>query len=213
MILKIFSEKSKDIEKYFDKALTELERFFGFSTTEKKPILILVNDRKTIDALRKTKTEEWFVGWAKDGNIYVLCPENYESESNHRYSTKEYYALIKHELCHIIAYKLCEAKDKIKPRWLWEGIAIYLSGQNKLKKPLVKFNEFTQFYDTEGKGIYYESGFAVGLLIEKFGKEKFFKLLKNLKNIKSEKEFNRYFKIIYCFEPTLKNFNELLKEK
>jgi len=190
-----------------------LKVFFDIYPKEKAPKLIMVPDRRTIDAFFGRSTESWIVGWADGVNVYVLCPENYEKESSQKYSIEDYRALIKHELCHLFVLKTCEASRNTAPLWIWEGTAIYVSGQNKLKKPLHEFHKFLKLkdYSTDPKGLYYESGFAVGLLIEKYGKEKFLTMLKHLKNIESEEEFNRYFKKLYGFELSIENFNKRLK--
>jgi len=66
--------------------------------------------------------------------------------------------------------------------------------------------DFIKFYKKKGKEVYYESGFAVEFLVEKYGKNKILKLVKSLKNIDSEEEFNKKFKEIYGFELKYENF-------
>jgi len=80
--------------------------------------------------------------------------------------------------------------------------------QDKMKK-IIEFSNFLDFYDKGGSGVYNESGFAVQLLVEKFGKQKLFELIKNLKSVKSADEFNASFKNIYGFEATYNGFNSL----
>jgi len=214
-IFSIKTEEHKDLEDFFNKTIEELKVFFDIYPKGRRPSLTLVSDRKTINALRGGQTEPWVVGWFGGENVYVLCPENYEAESDHKYSDEEYRALIKHELCHMFVLKICETNRNAGPLWIWEGTAIYVSGQNRLKKPLSEFHAFIEQKDyiADAKSLYYESGFAVGLLIEKFGKEKFLTMLKNLKNLKSEEEFNAYFKELYGFELMLENFNNLLENR
>jgi len=59
-----------------------------------------MKDRETINRLRGKETEDWIVGWVNKTDVYVLDKENYEKESNHKYSDEEYFRLIKHELAH-----------------------------------------------------------------------------------------------------------------
>jgi len=208
-IFNLFSKVDSFLEKEYEKSMKELKEFFGINWIYNTPSIILIPDRKTIDILKETKTEDWLVGWANGHIVYLLGRKNYEKESCHKYSDEEYSALLKHELCHLFVNIFTEYYKSI-PTWLEEGICIHLSGQDKFKKPLKKFEKFLGFTDDVGKGVYNESGFAVELLINKFGKEKFLKLLacdfgRKYENLPSE------FKKIYGRDLNYKTFNELLK--
>ena len=185
----------KFIKKIYNNSIKELNEFFGINWKKDKPKIILVLDRKSIDLIRGQKTEAWTVGWVKEGKVFILDRKNFEKESIHKYSDKYYSSLIKHELAHLFTQRFVEVIDKpIYPRWLFEGIAIYLSGQNKMKRDLKKFKDFLQFYKKVTSSLYKESGFAVEFLIKNFGKERFLKLLKISKKIKTKKRFNKEFK-------------------
>ncbi len=208
MVFSIISLNNKKIEKFVKESLKELKDFFGIDL--QNPLVFIVPNRKIINLLIKHKTENWLVAWANypQNAIYLLDPKNYKKESIHIYSKEKYYARIKHELVHLFVNKICEL-DFVKPVWLSEGIAIYLSGQNKFKK-IPNDAEFGCFLDSFGEhkdGVYKESGFAVKILIEKYGKYKFLELLKKLKTMKSKEEFNIIFQDIYGFELNYKIFN------
>lgn len=81
-----------ELKKTCEQEIKRLEKFFEIKMV-KTPKVILVQDRKTINKLRKSKTPSWFVGWAEIGSIYLLSPEKFEKESNHKYSRKSYIAL------------------------------------------------------------------------------------------------------------------------
>ncbi len=207
IIFELNSKKDKFLEKSYRRAMRELDKFFEIRWKNNTPKIILLKNRKEIDDFRENKTERWCVGWAKGGNVFLLDRKNYEKESCHKYSDKEYFSLLKHELCHL--FFSCLSKNNSRPYWLNEGIAIYLSGQLSQKENPKKFKRFLKFYSNSNKGVYQESGFVVKLLIKKFGKRNLLKLIKSLKKIKSEEEFEKQFKKIYNLDLNYKEINRL----
>lgn len=210
MHIEILTQKDAFLDKIYNKSMKELNEFYGINWTHHRPVLVMVKDRKTIDLIRGRKTEDWLVGWVNMGTrtVYVLDRHNLEKESCHRYAPESYFRLIKHELSHCFSSIVSDRNTK--PDWLWEGLAIYTSGQNIEKKVPLKFQTFLKFYDKSGGGVYAESGFAVQVLIEKFGKQKLLRLIKGLKKIKSKKDFYSLFKKTYGFEPSYREFNKLI---
>jgi len=91
-----------------------------------------------------------------------------------------------------------------------EGVAIYLSDQNKTKKKPNQLQEFLQHYSKNNKNsnVYKESGFAIEFLVKNFGKQKLLKLIKSLKEINSKEEFAKKFKENYGFDLNYKNFQK-----
>ena len=94
------------------------------------------------------------------------------------------------------------------PKWLNEGICIYVSGQNKFKKKPKFFNEFLNFSKNIKKEIYRESGFIVEYLLKEYGHEKIIKLLNESKKIKDEKDFKDKFEEIYKVPLGYPTFNQ-----
>lgn len=205
MVYKIQKVNDEKLEKVYKRSIKELNEFFNLKWQENLPRLILVTDRKTIDTLRRYKTEPWLVGWANNENIYILDYINYERESNHKYSDKEYFGLIKHELAHSFTDKI--TNNLQKPIWLLEGLALYLDGRNDPNKKPKKFKNFIKHYDKFNFEVYKESGYAIQFLVKKYGKNKLIKLLKESKNIDSSKDFAKLFKRMYGFDLNYKNFN------
>jgi hypothetical protein len=208
-IYNVSSCENKFLEKIYTQSIKELSDFFGIKI--EKPNLFFVKDRKTINLLRNKKTEDWVVGWAYDNNIFVIDKNNYEKESSHKYFKERYVALIKHEIAHVFYREYIDVfNESILPNWLSEGVAIYLSGQNKFKESPKIFKNFLKFYNNNSnqKDVYYESGFVVEHLVETYGKQKLLKLLKSLKKIKTEKQFMEMFKKIYKFELNYDVFNK-----
>ncbi len=152
------------------------------------------------------------IGFANGNTIYVLDKKNIKKESSHKeYSDEEYMMLVKHELCHLF-YGILSKRQSNKPRWLAEGVSIYLSGQVKHKKPVEKFSMFIDSHEKTNRGTYSEGGIAVKILVEKFGKKKLLELISQVKDADTEKAFTQLFKKIYGFDLNYKNFNRLLHE-
>lgn len=206
-INKIDNEK---LDGFYEKAMTELGEFFGKNWIKNRPKCFLVKDRKTMDALHEEATEEWVVGTTNNrSDIYLLAPDAYEKDSCHNYSDEDFFMTIKHELAHCF-WRLFSERGL--PLWMNEGLAIYLSGKIDEEKIRGGFSDFLKYYNTFGKGNYFESGFAVRLLIERFGKEKFLELLKKLDSVESEDEFHDLFERVYGFRIGYGKMNEMLEE-
>jgi len=212
MIYKIKEVKNKLIEKAYKDGMKEFNKFFGINWVHHLPDICVLKNRKEIDLIKGYKTESWVVGFVKGRTFYVLDYENVKKESDHKYHSEEKHStLIKHELCHLF-YSIV-SKDCHKPIWLTEGVSIYLSGQLKEKRQVEKFSNFLKFYEKGGGGVYFESGTAVKLLMENFGKKKLLKLISKSKESNNKSEFSRLFKKIYNFNLNYKNFNNLLNKK
>lgn len=210
MIFTLQSKQDKQLEQFYNEVMKELGQYFGFNWTKNKPKVFLVPDRKTIDTLREEKTPDWLVGWggAINGSIFVLSPENFEAESNHRYSDEEWRALLKHELVHCF-YDVVTGYIR-KPKWLCEGVCTCLSGQNEWIKPVTKFEGFLDGYATAGRSAYREGGFVVEILLKKFGKEKLIELLEKIKQEKpDEKGFSKLFESVYGIKLSYQELNKL----
>jgi hypothetical protein len=196
MVFSLTHAPNKKIERWYEQSMKELGEFYGINWVESRPVILLIKSRKDIDLIKGKETEDWVVGFT-DGSkkcLFLLESESYEKESSHRYSDEEYSTLIKHELSHLFSRILYEGYT---PKWLVEGIAIYSSGQLELKKKPKEFKSFLSFFKQGGGGLYDESGFAVEILIENFGKEKFFNLYKSLDKVESEEDLQELFKDIY----------------
>ncbi len=207
MIFEVNSRKDKFIEKIYNNGVKKFNVFFNLNIPKGKLKVFLVQNRKDIDLLRLEKTENWVVGWCNHNIIFLLNRNNYEKESSQKYSNNEYSRLILHEMVHFFHGNLVNRSSE-SPAWLNEGIAIFLSGQNKLKKTPQKFKTFLSFYKSYGKGIYSESGSVIEFLVNKFGKMKLMRLIKDTQNCKNKKDFYRSFKKIYGFDL---NYNEINK--
>ncbi|MDP2628465.1 MAG: hypothetical protein Q8P15_01050 [Nanoarchaeota archaeon] len=208
MIFTLKEKKDKLTEMVYKKSMIELSKFYGLNWIKNRPSIIFVDTRKEINKLKSRKTEKWVIGWSERNKIFLLNPKKYKKESNHKYFRKEFIALIKHELSHSF-FSMKTRRASYKPLWLNEGIAIFVSGQNKFKKKPEKFERVLSFYEEGGEGIYKESGFLIELLLNKFGKAKLIKLIEDLEKINSRKEFEKLFKRIYGFELNYEKINKI----
>ncbi|MDP2638797.1 MAG: hypothetical protein Q8P06_01355 [Candidatus Azambacteria bacterium] len=211
MIYKINPIKDHFIQKIVDKSMKDLGKFYNINWTKNMPRIIILEDRKVINALRDCETEPWLVAWAdKSKNIFILNKENFENQSSHKYSIEYYSSLIKHEISHLFFNIV--SNNKSYPIWLCEGVAIYTSGQIKLKKTPEKFKTFLNFYNKSGAEVYGEAGFVIKLLVKKFGKNKLLKLIKSIKDTPSKKQFQKTFFKIYGFKIEYGSVNSLHKQ-
>jgi hypothetical protein len=211
MIYKIKEYKNRLIEKAYKDGMKESGKFFGMNWIYSTPSICVFEKRQQFDLLHGRKTEGWVIGTAKTDILYILDNEKMEKESSHKkHSDEKYSNLIKHELCHLFYSHVSDGCRK--PVWLTEGVSIYLSGQLKEKKTIEKFGSFLKFYEKGGGGVYSESGTAVKILIENFGKKKILKLISKSKESNGKSKFAKLFKQIYNFDLTYKNFNNLLNK-
>ena len=209
MIYRLNSEADDKLQIVCDIAHKELNEFYGINWVKNLPRLIIVDDRITINSLFGRKTEGWTIGWSENHNIYILNKDKFSKESDHKqYSDEEYAMLIKHEMSH--SFSTILACGVVRPKWLWEGIAVYTSGQNNVRVKPTGFKYFLEFFDEGGKNVYAEAGFAIQLLVEKYGKQKILDLIKISSKFKTKDEFNSAFKLAFNFEPTYVEFNKLL---
>jgi len=185
------------LSKTYKSSMADLSSFFRIGQDKVNPNIILIPDRATFDLLQGRKSEDWGVGWQKAEDVYLLNPRNYQSESSHIYSDEKYTALLKHELCHCFIEII--TNRYYRPVWLNEGLAVFLSGQNKFhsKPTSLKTFPFDDFYDKSGPGVYTKAGFIVEFLVKKFSKQKILKLLKQSKQFNSAEKFRKLFKQVY----------------
>lgn len=196
MIFKIVGQKDSWLEKAYQKAMDDLGKFFGINWTEDRPKVFVLPDRKTINQFMGKETPGWLVGFGGKGmgGVYLLDRTNFEKESENIYSDERYEAYLKHELCHCFIDIV--TKGYRKPIWIIEGLTTYLSGQLKWKKS-VKLTSFLNFFEGHTKEVYQESGFAVEILLKKYGKEKMLELLKRLSTKPDKEQFKNIFKEVY----------------
>jgi hypothetical protein len=210
MVFDISQSSNSKLMDFYNKAIKELEEFYEVNWNKNRPAVFLVNSREDIDMLRGEETEDWIVGFTKGSKscVFLLDPKNYETESRHKYSEENYFSTMKHELSHLYSRILY---DGYKPTWLTEGIAVYSADQLKFHPIPKEFKVFLKYYDWGGSGIYAESGFAVKILIDQFGKEKFLNFYKKLGSINNKEELKELFQIHYNAELTYDFFNKYLE--
>ena len=192
-VFKIQTIKHARIENFLRKSKKELDKFFGIEVN--MPKVFLLDSRQEINRYWGEKTEKWEVGWVKNNFIFILNPQKYTKESNHKNSAG-FWKTIKHEHCHIY-YK--EIVGGNRPIWVNEGLAGYLSGQIEARPNIKEALEIVDLYNTKRNNTrkYKVGYFWVKFLIQRFGQKKFLQLLKLLKEKNTEKEFKGIFYKIY----------------
>lgn len=205
-IFKITIEEDLKLQEYKDTAMKELNEFFGKKWVHNTPKLFIVNDRKTIDLLREEKTADWVIGWTWGENaVFILNPMNISSESCHKDSKENIRQLIKHELCHCFFQMAFGQWSKFQ--WINEGVALYVAGDLVNYERPEKFDGFL-----DDNNVYEESGYAIKILIDNFGKEKLFEFLKNQSNISELEELNFLFEKIFGAKLDYLFFNKLINK-
>lgn len=214
MLYKLKVTTDELIEEIYKKSIKKLNIFFKLNWTKNTPSIYLIENRETIDSMLDKKTPSWVIGYINQNSICILNYKNLEKESSHHYKNnysteKKYYlGMIPHELTHIFSRAI--NPNIYRPIWIWEGIALYLGGQNLSGKKPLKFDNFLNFYNTHGESkpnVYTESGFAIEFLVKKYGKEKLLELIKAIKKDMSESDFAKLFKKIYNIPLDYKSFN------
>lgn len=197
------------VEDSYIEGMNKLGNFWGINWITNTPNILIVENRNAINKIRGKKTPNWVIGWIGNNCIYILSYNKLGTESSSKLSRNEYKALIKHELCHLFFKKT--SKGAKGPKWLEEGLSIYLSGQTKLshwKKP-AKFHTFIESNEGNKKAAYEEGGFVVELLVNKYGKGNIIELVKFLPKMKSKVKFRKKFKELYGYKLTYKNINKI----
>lgn len=200
MIFKLNIESDSFLEEIYEKAMIDLGQFFGINWIENRPKIFILPNRRAFDEMEGKETPRWEVGFTRTSQmaVYLLDRKNYEKESENTYSEEIYAALLKHELCH--CFWTVKTRGYSKPRWLSEGLCVYLSGQLEWKKKPEKLESFLNSFEKTEAGVYTEGGYAAKFLVEKYGKEKMLELLKRLSEKPDESGFKKLFVEIYGVE-------------
>jgi len=202
-VFKITPLENKEILEYKEKAMIELNTFFERDWIRNTPKIFVVDDRKSINMLREQDTEDYIVCWSYGMlAIFVLNPQNVSQESSHDESSYNLKQRIKHELCHSFFY-ITFGKSNFK--WIEEGVAIYTSGELFDRYAMPK--EFKGFLDN--KNVYAESGGALKLLIDNFGKETIFEFFRKQSGVEDKDKLEAIFKEIFKVDLSYSFFNSL----
>ena len=211
MFYTLTKAREPSLGKSYHRAVKELNAFFGLHWVRCKPRFLIIDSRAQMDEVCDDRTPDWMVGHSLGHFIVVLALDKFGKESAERYSKRQYEALLKHELCHLFLGRYVRSPHSL-PRWISEGTCLYLAGQLEFWKRPKKFQGFLGCYrqGQNNRFLYAESGFAVEILVESFGKKRFLRFLKGLKAIKNRRELNYLFQKIYGFAPAYKIFNRLM---
>ncbi len=204
MTLFVQSHTDKKLETELEKTIPEFNNFFAMNWEHKRPEIYIVKDREAIDRLQGYATPNWIVGWSSGKDIYMLDKDSLESESSHKYTEKTYLARLRHELVHCFCNVLY-GHNRF-PRWISEGLAVYLSGQSEMWDKPCEYKKFLDWNEKSDGNSYGESGFAVKHLIEEYGKEKFLELIGSIREDTPNEQIKEKFGSIYNIKLKYENF-------
>ena len=193
-VVSSFNERSKQL---VEKAISKTEKFFGQKVNFK---VIFIDTREEMDKVyseffgEKHKTDDWVVGGVFQNNIvYMFAEEIYSKVSCHPQET--FFPTLVHEITHIFTKELF---DFHLPKWLNEGISYVVAEQDKQslkeKKDITK--AFTEQEWAQMRP-YLTAGKFTRFLLEKYGKDKIFNLMKSLSPLAKKDEFEKKFREIF----------------
>ena len=147
----------------------------------------------------------WVKGVGLKGKTVAIRSPRLYAECYKKYGgTKDFEALLCHEICHIFTRQLNVYKG---PYWFTEGLAMYIAGQvpGKSFKTKSRFTkkriENLMFYRLKMKKLcsdmYVPHYYAVEYLIKKFGRKKLLKLINSHKPRMTKPNYEKIFKRIY----------------
>ncbi|EIT86050.1 hypothetical protein A374_07011 [Fictibacillus macauensis ZFHKF-1] len=137
--IQLYYIKENYVEETLDglkKAASKLEAFFGVPTRPVEVMVYLVPTRRwyeqlVVDVLKvniEVPSRESRIAQMQRKELVLLSPDAYPSHSIYTYEKTEYERLLCHELTHVY-HEHFTSNLEMTPRWLEEGLAIYLSNQ------------------------------------------------------------------------------------
>jgi hypothetical protein len=196
---------SPEISSFLDNIKNEFDVFFNFKISD--PLLFLLYNHEDLDIIWGKRTEPWFVGAFKNNSIFILNPDVYESESNHK--KEEFWMHLKHEYCHVYYTQITGVHY---PVWLNEGLASLLSGkklaQNNIDKS--KLLSVCDYFKTPDRDVYAIGHFWIKYLIDNFGKDKLLSLIYKIDKGVDAQKFSEEFYRVYGVRFNKESLNKLL---
>lgn len=180
-MIKYYGDINNDNKEELKTFVAFLENYFDI-----KNLLIKINVLKTREEFNKEigkKTPDWMVGYTISNNIYVLSPEAFEKESNHKRS--EFVQIIKHEISHVFIGNV----SPLCLKSLEEGLCLNFAGQNRTA--LIKKENFDLFY---GNSIFYNLN-DQKLFADLQGYQLSYMMVKNLLNKFNKNQITELIKI------------------
>jgi len=200
----VVEDAIKIVEKFFDGRKTSFTIAFIKKREE-------MNKVHSLYVGREVTTEDWVCGGVYgDNTLYIIDVDVFEKITC--YKKEVFFPTLVHEMVHIFLKNLFNIH---LPMWLEEGIAYFVAGQIKDRKP--SLDEDLEKAHTEQEWLkthpYISSGLFVRHLIDTFGKKKLFDLLGKLDFMESREgfayKFNEVFQSNFSIE--LNNFLERLR--
>lgn len=137
------------------------------------PQVTLLSSRRQLRQFWKTPQPSWLVGWYRNQGIYVF---------NRRASgktTRAWYQLIAHELAHVYINRTSRGHV---PKWLNEGLAMFLAGQHRSCRPDDVRLFFSRRHRPPAVNDYSVGYVLVRFLLRRYGRQRMLKLLERLRH-------------------------------
>ena len=201
--IKISGDNTDFVEKEAQKMVADIENRLKISVDFNVDIQ-LHNSRESYNRQLGRDTKDWEVANTDTDNnkIDILHPDTFEKESSH--NKKEFLLILKHEISHLFINKL--AQNKAVPKWLDEGLAMYLADQLSQYKKIGLYTEedFLSKISTQHGWDQYSSYSAyeyaclfVDLLISQYSLNKIKELISLLGKNYYYSHFQKIFKKIF----------------
>ena len=160
--------------------------------------------RSEMDKKLERKTPDWWVGSAKNKNIFIFSPTVYDQVSSHPKS--DFKPTLTHEIGHAFVNELF---GFVYPKWLSEGLPGYIAKQYKKFSNDIKIVSFSKLHDREGWNKYhhYPQAFLfTKYLVDKYGEKTVLLFMSKLGRNDSFKETSKKFEEV--FKKNLKQVKE-----
>ncbi|MFH0912291.1 MAG: hypothetical protein V1807_01385 [Patescibacteria group bacterium] len=185
-------------------AQKKLNKFFGIKL--ELPPVVLLQSRREIDKFWGKKTESWLCAWTKSETIYILDPKVFAKESDH--TAGQFWQVLVHEYVHLY-YHIITDSNTGKPRWLNEGLACYLAGQNKTIPAEGDLISLNGFFNVGGQKVYGVGYYWVKYLLDKYPQNKLLQLIRTVDSHTTARQFAYNFQDIYGFALTKSSLRHL----
>lgn len=184
------------------KQLRELEEFYGY--TCRRPVKVfLFTDEKAFEREAGADVPEWAVAIAQPGAVYMR-------RAGTNFGSPQFESTLKHELSHVLLDEMFAGKPGALPRWLDEGLAVYVSGEWEMPEAWTQsktelyaalrsgksldFNEISDSFplsDWKARVAYAQSYHFVAFMMKRYKRDGVVSLLNRLA---AGEEFRRAFK-------------------
>ncbi|MDD5693587.1 MAG: hypothetical protein PHU86_03900 [Patescibacteria group bacterium] len=170
--------------------IKECQDFFG-QKNNVTPKIIFVYSREEMDKALGRKTQDWVRASTRPEGLYFIHPSKVEELTPHK--NDDFWKVVKHEMSHWF-YNQITGTHNGEPRWLAEGLAMFMAEQKGLVPSFTEESITQKYYSFTDNETYRWGYLMVKDLVDEFGKEKVVSLVKKINNKLTEGIFSELFK-------------------